>query len=155
MQFSDRKHPRLKNQDLYSAKGNVVHIIIGTHKRYPYFHDADMARELYDLMIELARQGNNSLYAYCIMPDHVHILTEPSDNLNVIDFVKHLKGRFISHCRKKGKGIKFQKSFYDHILRSDEDVYTVTKYIIGNPVRAGIEKRFGDYPYAGSLEFNL
>ncbi len=152
---NDRKHPRLKNKDIYSKKGNIIHIIIGTHERYPYFEDVDMAKGLCDILIETAKQGNNPLYAYCIMPDHIHILTEPSDNSNIFHFIKLFKGRFVSACRKKGKDMRFQKSFYDHILRKDEDVYTVTKYIIGNPVRAGIGKSFGDYPYAGSLKFNL
>jgi len=151
----NRKHTRLKNKDIYSTKGNIVHIIIGTYKRHPYFKDTDMANEFCGLLIETARQVKNPVYAYCIMPEHIHLLIEPSENMNIMDFIKCLKGRFTSDCRKKGKEMRFQRSFYDHILRTDEDVYAVTKYIVGNPVRAGIEERFGDYPFAGSLEFNL
>jgi len=89
------------------------------------------------------------------MPDHIHILIESSKNMSIISFIKHVKGRFVSWCRENDKNIRFQRSFYDHILRKEEDVYTISRYIIGNPIRAGIEDHFGDYLFAGSLVFEF
>ena len=153
--FHTRKHPRLKNKAIYSQPGTVVHIIIGTVEKQTYFNDMKAGRKLCEIIINTAKEYGNRLYAYCIMPDHVHILVEASEKLGIIEFVKHIKGRFRTWCRKSGKNIKLQKSFYDHVLRKDEDVHTVARYIMGNPVRAGFTERFGDYPFAGSLEFNL
>ena len=89
------------------------------------------------------------------MPDHIHLLLEASEKCSIIDFIKHVKGRFASYCRKGGKTVRLQRSFYDHVLRKEGDIYQVARYIIGNPVRAEISRSFGDYPYAGSLVFNL
>ena len=150
-----RKHPRLKDKKIYSQPGTIVHIIIGTFKKQPYFKNNDLAQNFCEVLIETAKEKQAKIYAYCIMPDHIHILLESSEQMDIIKFIKYLKGRFATWCRKNDKIIRFQKSFYDHILRKDEDIYTVAKYIIGNPVRAGLQDHFGDYPFAGSLVFKL
>jgi REP element-mobilizing transposase RayT len=41
----------------------------------------------------------------------------------------------------------WQKGFYDRALRSDEDVVSVARYIVANPLRAGIVDRVGEYPF--------
>lgn len=46
----------------------------------------------------------------------------------------------------KGKTI-WQKGFFDHAARSDEDLLTIARYIIANPLRAGLCESVGDYPW--------
>lgn len=75
--------------------------------------------------------------------------------MGIIEFVRYIKGRFATWCRKNDKNMRFHKSFYDRLLRKEEDVYGTAKYIMGNPVRAGIEPRVGNYPFAGSLVFDF
>jgi len=153
--YPSRKYTRLKDKSLYSKTGNATHIIIGTHDKVPYFRDAESANAFCRILIEAAKQGGNPVYAYCIMPDHVHFLSAPSPERDLITLVKQIKGRFVSDCRKKGRTVRLQRGFYDHILRREEDVREAARYIIANPVRAGISRKMGEYPFAGSLEFNL
>jgi len=47
--------------------------------------------------------------------------------------------------------VLWQKSYYDHVLRRDEDLSDAARYIWGNPVRAGLVDNARDYPYSGSL----
>ena len=157
MKFSTttRKYPRLKNKAVYSQPGIIAHIICGTFKKQPYFNDTELAQKFCEILIDTSKENQNRTHAYCVMPDHIHTLVEPSKEMDIITFIKTVKGRFVSWCRKNDKNFRFQKSFYDHILRRDEDIYTTARYIIGSPVRAGIEKHFGDYPYAGSLVYDL
>ncbi|WP_155312116.1 transposase [Desulfosarcina ovata] len=44
-------------------------------------------------------------------------------------------------------GALWARAYHDHALRSDEDLKTVARYIIGNPVRAGLVERVGDYSF--------
>ena len=150
-----RKYSRLKDKDIYSHDGTIVHVIIGTSDKKPYFSDSNLAEKFCDILTDVSREKDVKVYAYCIMPDHIHLLLEASKGIGIIEFVKQIKGRFSTLCRKSGKIVHLQRSFYDHILRRDEDVYNVAKYIIGNPVRAGIEKAYGKYPFAGSLVYEL
>ena len=44
-------------------------------------------------------------------------------------------------------GIRWQRDFFDHRLRDDENFTDKANYILKNPVRAGLAARFEDWPY--------
>ena len=154
--YKHRKHPRLKEKSLYTIPHTIVHLTIGTHAKKPYFSDPKIAESLISIMKRVSLEKGNRIYAYCVMPDHIHILVDASDKCGVIDFVKLVKGRFAGSPPKTWLHTSLlQRSFYDHILRKDEDVMAVARYIIANPVRAGIVDEMGKYPFAGSLVYDL
>jgi len=154
--YKHRKHPRLKEKSPYAMPDTIVHLIIGTHAKKPYFSDPKLADSLISIMKQVSLENGNRIYAYCVMPDHVHILVDASDKCGVIDFVKVVKGRFAGSLRRTRLPTSLlQRSFYDHILRKDEDVMAVARYIIANPVRAGIVDEVGKYPFAGSLVYDM
>jgi len=47
----------------------------------------------------------------------------------------------------------WQPSFYDHVLRNDEDLPAVARYILNNPVRKGLVDHYTEYVFSGSLVF--
>ena len=53
------------------------------------------------------------------------------------------------------KGKFWQTSFYDHFLRKEEDVRDVVMYVLHNPVRKGLVSEWREYPYSGSLVYEL
>ena len=97
-----------------------------------------------------------ALLAYCLMPDHVHLLVEGlADTSDLRRFAKLAKQRSgARYAIAVGKPL-WQEGFYDHVLRGDEDVRTVARYIIENPVRAGLVSTPFDYPYLGSDVWTL
>lgn len=155
MSLKKRKYTRLSNKDTYSIPGNVAHIVIGTDNKQPYFRNHDHADTVTQLIIKTSEENNVKLYAYCTMPDHIHMLVEASNGCSIIDFVRLIKGRFSTYCRKAGWSVKLQRSYYDHMLRKEEDIEELSRYIIGNPVRAGIASSYGVYPFAGSTVFKI
>ena len=52
-------------------------------------------------------------------------------------------------------GAFWQLSFWDHFLRGDERLELVIEYVLNNPVRSGLVARWRDYPFSGSLVFDL
>ena len=86
------------------------------------------------------------------MPNHVHLLV-----LNVggslIDFMRLFKGRSSKSLRQHVEGPLWQRSFHDHILRRNEDISGVLRYLLENPVRAGLTNDWTTYPWCGSLEW--
>ena len=90
------------------------------------------------------------------MPDHLHILVEgkneDSDLWRSVVSFKQKTGYWLS---KNMAGCRWQKDFYDHILRKEEDLKKHIKYILENPVRKGIVDNWYDYRFKGSLDFNL
>jgi REP element-mobilizing transposase RayT len=90
------------------------------------------------------------------MPDHVHLLTEgttqESDLCRFVSSFKQSSGFMFSRERA---GRLWQSGYYDRVLRDDEATVIVVRYILDNPVRAGLVMKFSDYPYSGSDRYSL
>jgi putative transposase len=102
------------------------------------------------------REERFALIAYCFMPDHLHLLIkggcEASDCRAFVRRAKQYSGFYYA---KAHGGKLWQRYGYDHVLRDEEKTAIVARYILNNPVRAGLVKRIEDYPYCGSLEWPL
>ncbi|MGO9481010.1 MAG: transposase [Candidatus Kryptoniota bacterium] len=107
-------------------------------------------------LISEAKFSNCKILVYLFMPDHCHFVlegaSEEADLLHAVYMFKQKTGYWFS---KNFKAIAWQKDFYDHILRKDEDAQKHVKYILGNPVRNGIVDEWKDYEFKGSTVLNL
>ena len=140
---------------------------------YAYFAtiNAKIKRLAYDSPIDiwapftscrsLGQQANDSLlhyreswqlliFAYCIMPDHIHVLATPAGGANLSSVL----GSYESYVTKTAWGFGvigklFQRSYYDIIVRSSRGARAVVAYILNNPVRAGLVTRWQDWPWCG------
>ena len=110
-------------------------------------------------MSELIRTAGDfqfAVIAYCYMPDHLHLLVEgvsPASSLT--EFVRVFKQRSAYHWRRTMNGDLWQRSYFEHVLRDDEDTIAVARYILGNPLRAALVERIENYPFAGSLTLSM
>ena len=86
--------------------------------------------------------------AWVVMPDHVHWLFQLGEYMDLSAAIKRFKARSARRVNDylHRQGALWQKSFYDHALRKDEDVQGVARYIVANPLRAGLVEHVGDYP---------
>ena len=127
-------------------------ITMATFERYPWFHvHQALARATIDELLRLAGQREAILWAWCLMPDHLHLLLQDAD---VVGFVRSLKGRLSVVGRALDPGRRlWQRSFFDHGLRKEESVNDVCTYIWENPVRKGMVKTAGEYPWSGGKGF--
>lgn len=94
--------------------------------------------------------------AYCVMPDHVHLVLEPAPGCDVITFVGQFKNLAQRALWRLGvPGRVWQRSFWDHFLRADENLEQVVAYVVNNPVRRRLVDDRRAYPFAGSLTLDL
>ncbi len=85
------------------------------------------------------------------MPDHLHALVAGTrDNANFRHFVRLAKQRTSFHAARLLGGALWQPSFFDRTLRADEDLHETIRYIVMNPVRAGLVSVPHDYDFWGS-----
>ena len=90
------------------------------------------------------------------MPDHFHALIERlAENSDFQEFVRIFKQVTAFEFRKKNGAPLWQPGYYERILRDDEETLAVVRYIWENPVRAGLAKQLGEYPYCGSDRYQL
>lgn len=91
------------------------------------------------------------VHAYCVMPDHVHVLAAgSSDQSDLITFVMSFKQETGAVFARRMRKRLWQFKYYDHILRASDGADRVAFYIWMNPVRKGLCRAPSEYPYAGS-----
>mgnify|MGYP001562545057 CR=1 FL=1 len=118
-----------------------------TRDRRPLFRDWRVGRLLVGQLRAATLNGHAETMAWVVMPDHLHWLMAPgSESVDaVIRRVKSHSARTINQ-QMGTNGPVWQKGYHDHALRKDEDIRAVARYIIANPLRAGMVSRIGDYP---------
>lgn len=133
--------------------GHCFSVTLATDGRARVFTEPRAVQTCVAALKQAATKYEAGVYAYCFMPDHLHLLAATPSDVNFVSFIQHFKqlSAFrLSHSSPSGRRL-WQTRFYDHALRLDEDIITVARYILGNPVRAGIVADAAEYPYSGSL----
>ncbi len=129
----------------------ICFITICCDLRRPYFADTEWTSRVVTILKECTASNSFLLHAYCVMPDHVHILVEGSSpKANALEFIRIFKIRTAFEFRKEKKLQLWEKSFHDHILRRADAVEDVACYIWWNPVRKGLCSAPTDFPFSGS-----
>jgi putative transposase len=127
-----------------------------TDGRRRVFTDGAAVDLVVQQLLRAASEQKFSVIAYCFMPDHLHLLIEgTSDNSDGRRFIKAFKqysGYYYSQARNE---TLWQRYGFEHVLRDDELTVEVVRYILGNPVRAGLARTVEEYPYVGSLVCQL
>jgi len=109
-----------------------------------------MIHDIRSQFLRCARANDFEILAYCFMPDHLHLVAKgltPTSYLR--DFVAVAKQRSAYAARAWMRGRLWQPGYYERILRDRDDVQNVIRYVLENPVRAGLVRVAGDYPFAG------
>ena len=97
-----------------------------------------------------------SVPAYCFMPDHFHALIEGGRaDANLPRFVRLFKQCSSFHWKHRTGTTLWQRGYFEHVLRAEEDSFDVARYVLHNPVRAGLVSRPEDYPFLGSLTVSV
>ncbi|MGE4405555.1 REP-associated tyrosine transposase [Pseudomonas sp.] len=119
-----------------------------TYNRQALFHDWYLARMVVAEMRCLHEQQTARSLAWVVMPDHLHWLVQ-LESMPLPRLMLQLKSRSAIAINKarNDSGRVWQKGFHDHALRQEEDLAATARYIVANPLRAGLVQRIGDYPH--------
>ena len=141
------KRERIRLQrELYSDNSRAFSITICTARKRPVFSNHELADSVWKHIVRYFEE-NTTLHAACLMPDHVHLLVSPVEK-NLIDLIGSWKSYTARLMREKGIEMPlWQRSFYDHAVRTNEDLNAAARYILGNPVRKGLCSDYRDYPF--------
>jgi len=155
MHLPQRRRLRL-TASVYREPGRIFSVTLGTSPRAEVFRDVAFGLDSINLLGDLSHDKGNRVFAYCLMPDHVHLLVESLADSPLDSFVGAWKSQCYREWTRRGNRPSFwQRSFYDHALRKDEDLHAAALYILFNPVLKGLVAEFHDYPLCGSFVFDL
>ena len=134
----------------------VFSVTISTSPRLGVFRDIDFGHRSVALLESQAIFRGAPIYAYCLMPNHAHILIGVGPRSPLPRFVERWKER----CAREWWRLRRQESFWqrgfdDQGPHGPEEVRATALHILGNPVRAGLVEDRRDYPLAGSFVWKV
>ncbi|WP_460082432.1 REP-associated tyrosine transposase [Pseudomonas sp. H3_H05] len=131
----------------YGELNRIYLLTTNTVERKPIFQDFALGR----LVVEQFRHAQDERWAkslaWVVMPDHFHWLIElQQGSLNeLMQKTKSLSARAVN-ISTGYRGRLWQPGFHDRALRREEELILMARYVVANPLRAGLVKRLGDYP---------
>ncbi|MDF1781640.1 MAG: transposase [Alcanivoracaceae bacterium] len=134
----------------YSDSNRIYLITATTHHRQRWFSSFYSARLVTQQLIAAEKNGEANSLAFVIMPDHFHWLCQLQEHRNLSSVIQKMKSNVSRELRKTLRSSKltvWQQGFHDHALRKEEDVVAISRYIIANPLRAGLVTKVGQYPH--------
>jgi REP element-mobilizing transposase RayT len=136
----------------YSERGRIYLITAVTRNRELFFSDRRIGILVAEQFEEAQEIGLVTSLAWVVMPDHFHWLVElRQKSLSEVAARTKSKSNHLVNKALMRTGSIWQRGFHDRALRREEDLKAVARYIVLNPVRAGLVKRVRDYPLWGAV----
>ncbi|MFC1559624.1 transposase [Candidatus Margulisiibacteriota bacterium] len=156
MKFQVTYKKRLRLRD-FAYKGYYRYFVtICTINKKAILSDPVVIKQMIGFLRDLSKEHGFIVWAYCFMPDHLHLLLEGIDgNSDFLRFISMFKQKTGFWYKQRFALPLWQINYYEHVLRCEMDTKEVTRYIFENPVRRGIVECYLDYPFLGSFEFDI
>ena len=125
-----------------TQRGNYRQRVFKTHKDY---------KQYLSWLKEYADKNSLDIWAYCLMPNHVHFICVPQMTDSLARTFNTLHMRYSQYINKKqgACGHLWQGRFYSCIL-DEKHLFAAVRYVENNPVRAGIAKTPEEYPWSSA-----
>jgi putative transposase len=146
--------PRLETFDYLGPYRYFLTICVAERQRV--FVDDESVNAVLSQLRQCSAARGFAVIAYCFMPDHLHLLVEGlSDGADLRNFVRIFKQQSSYAWLQTHERPLWQRGYFDRVLREEDDTVTVARYILDNPIRAGIVDAPEEYRYLGSLTMEL
>jgi len=131
----------------FSEQNPIYLVTANTLGRKPIFEDHYLGLRVAQQFTDAQSQGTAKSLAWVVMPDHFHWLVQlQTGSLSeLMCRVKSLSTRSINAAAGRS-GRLWQTGFHDRALRREEDLVAIARYVVANPLRAGLVRKLADYP---------
>jgi len=133
-------------RSLRAAEGGLIyHALNRANARLNIFDEDDDYEAFERVLGEAVARQAMRLLAYCVMPNHFHLVLWPRGDGDLSRFMRWLTlthtQRWHAHRDSAGSGHLYQGRFKSFPVQDDGHLYTVCRYVERNPLRAGLVKR--------------
>jgi putative transposase len=127
------------------------HVTQRGNNRQPVFTSSDDYRHYLHLFGRLAAGRGVRILAYCLMPNHVHLIAVPEKQSSLAEALGRVHSEYaLALNRAKGRsGHVWQNRFFSCPL-SESHLWSAVRYVELNPVRAGIAAAAWDWPWSSA-----
>jgi putative transposase len=122
----------------------------GNRRQIVFFSDQD--KRIYcDLLMRELDKAGIALWAYCLMDNHVHLVSVPETKESLAKGIGEATRKYslIINTRNGWRGHLWQERFNSYPM-GESYLYRAVRYIERNPVRAGIVKKAQEYPWSSA-----
>ena len=149
-------------------KGGTYFITLVTFNRLNVFSIPDNRDLFIKSILHVKKYHPFHLQAYCILPDHIHLLIRlPEDEDNISLRISEIKKRFSKLYSKSfgpsqakidrlvplGRSGFWQQRFWEHTIRNEEDLHRHIDYIHYNPVKHGLVNQVRGWPSSSFFDY--
>lgn len=129
--------------------GALYHVTARGDRREPIFEDDEDRRVFLSTLAEVVERCNWICHAYCLMTNHYHLVVATPD-ANISKGMRQLNGVFTQASnRRHGRvGHLFQGRFKGILVDKEGYLLELTRYVVLNPVRAGMVAQTGQWPWS-------
>jgi putative transposase len=130
----------------------IVFITQVVADRVPVFCEPRHTHLLREVLHQVKERHPFVMLGYVFLPDHLHLLVRPTGKSNFSDIMHSMKRNFTLHYKER-MGINsatqlWQKGFWDHVIRNEDDLQRHLDYIHYNPVRHGLVTKPEGWTYS-------
>lgn len=129
--------------------GGLYHVTArGDRREDIYFSDADPQAWL-ELLGQVCDRFNWRCHAYCLMSNHYHVVVETPEG-NLAQGMRQLNGVYTQYVNRTYKrvGHVFQGRYKSILVEKDSYLLELARYVVLNPLRAGMVKEVGEWPWS-------
>jgi REP element-mobilizing transposase RayT len=132
-----------------SIGGQIYLVTFTTAGRRRHFSEWPVASRAARWLSVPAAWPNANLLAWVLMPDHWHGLVQLEAHGDISRCIGHGKGRVARalHAMHPEIGPIWSRGFHDRALRKSDDLASAARYLVMNPVRAGLARSVREYPF--------
>jgi putative transposase len=136
------------------SSSGIYHVMIRGINRQNLFEDNEDRQRFIDTIGFYKTISGYSLYGYCLMDNHVHLLVSET-NESISMGIKRISSSFVHWYNRKYNrcGHLFQERYKSEVVENEGYFLTVLRYIHQNPIKAGIAKEMMQYPWSSYREY--
>ena len=133
----------------------IYHVMLRGINKQQIFYDKEDYQFFISLLERYKEPCGYQLYAYCLMGNHVHLLIQEGNETTLGDVFRHIGSAFVYWYNIKYEriGHLFQDRYKSEPVEDEAYLLTVFRYILMNPVKAGLCSKVEQYSYSSATEY--
>lgn len=139
---------------ILSSTGSYHIMFRGINKQEIFSSDYDYEK-LKEIIFSLKDAYGIEIYAYCMMPNHMHLFLHEAEQGGISDFMKRVLSHYAGwyNFKYERTGHLFANRYKSLPVEDDSYFLTLAKYIHRNPVKAGLVENMQDYRYSSYSDY--
>lgn len=137
------------------SETGIYHVMARGVNKQPLFEEDADSRKFLEVLADCKNADNFELFAYCLMGNHFHLLVRPSSDETLTTLFQRIGARYVGWFNRKYDrvGHLFQDRFASEAVEDETYFLSCLRYILQNPVAAGICASPFDYEFSSAREY--